>query len=546
MSKKILFLLLLIVGLAFSLRIYNVTKVPPSPDWDEAAIGYNAYSILKTGRDEFGYFLPLSLRSFNDHKPAFYAYATIPSIAIFGLDVFSVRFPSVIFGTLTVLGVFFLCEALRKHLNNRLLTVYYSLLTAFLLAVSPWHIQFSRVGFEVNSALFLLVWGAVFFFWSLEKPRFLILSAVFYSLSLYAYHSARVFVPLFVLALFLLFYRKLLVHKKVLAMALLVGFCLSLPAGLILLSPAGRERLGGVSIYSDQTGLLRDNVRKIEQDKSLHLPLGDILHNRRLTYLSRFVEGYLWNFTPKWLFISGDGVERHHAPDMGVLYLLELPFILIGMYQLLKDKEKGKWAVFLWFLIAPIADAPTNQTPHAVRSYFLVIPLEIFSAVGVITIYQILKKKAYGIILLSVICLLFTVNFVYYLDMYFHQMPKEFAPFWQYGYKQAIAKSAALAPKYKKIIFSGKLEQPYIFYLFYTQYDPVRYQKDGGSLGIDFNNWSYQTIGKYEFKLLDWGKEEKSPDLLYVGRPQDFSGAVKIIDTVYYPDGKPAMELVEG
>lgn len=553
MNKRIIALFLTIV-LAFALRFYNVTKVPPSPDWDEAAIGYNAYSILKTGRDEFGYFLPLSLRSFNDYKPAFYAYAAIPSVAIFGLNVFAVRFPSVVFGTLTVLGVFFLCEALRKHLNIRLFTVYCSLLTAFLLAVSPWNIQFSRVGFEVNSALFLLVWGAVFFFRSFKKPWFLVVSAVFYGLSLYAYHSARVFTPLFVLGLFILFKRELFINKKTFIAALLMGFLLSLPAGLILLSPSGRERLGGVSIYTDQTGLLAQNVRQIEQDEKFGLPLSNFIHNRRLTYVSRFLEGYLWNFTPKWLFISGDGVERHHAPDMGLLYILELPFVLIGIYQLFKDNSKGKWVVFLWFLMAPVADAPTNQTPHAVRSFFMVVPLEIFSAIGIMVLIKrfwtsqndgrttIIARK----LLFTVVCLLFSVNFVYYLDMYFNQMPREFAPYWQYGYKQAIGEAQILAPKYKKIIFSGKLEQPYIFYLFYTKYNPVKYLKQGGSKGIDFNNWSYQNIGKYEFKFLDWSKEEKGSDILFVGRPADFGGGVKILKTIYYPDGKPAIELVQG
>ena len=108
--KTIWVLLVAIILLAGILRLWQLGGIPPSPDWDEAALGYNAFSILQTGRDEFGKFLPVVLRSFDDYKPALYAYITVPSVLIFGLDVFAVRLPSAIIGTLTTLLVFFSCK----------------------------------------------------------------------------------------------------------------------------------------------------------------------------------------------------------------------------------------------------------------------------------------------------------------------------------------------------------------------------------------------------------------------------------------------------
>ena len=74
-------MLLFIFLLAGLLRLWGIGAVPVSLDWDEAALGYNAYSIYHTGRDEYGKFLPVILKSFDDYKPALYAYTIIPFIA---------------------------------------------------------------------------------------------------------------------------------------------------------------------------------------------------------------------------------------------------------------------------------------------------------------------------------------------------------------------------------------------------------------------------------------------------------------------------------
>src|SRR3990167_6856775 len=104
--------LLLIVLLAVFLRFWQLGSVPPSPDWDEAALGYNAYSIMQTGKDEYGKFLPVILRSFDDYKPALYAYLIIPFIKIFDLNILAVRFPSALFGVIGVIFTYLLVKEL--------------------------------------------------------------------------------------------------------------------------------------------------------------------------------------------------------------------------------------------------------------------------------------------------------------------------------------------------------------------------------------------------------------------------------------------------
>src|SRR3989338_8581187 len=78
-----------ILFLAFILRFYKLGEIPLSLNWDEVSNAYNGYSILKTGRDEYGSLLPLSNRSFDDYKPPLYMYFNTISVGIFGLNPFA-------------------------------------------------------------------------------------------------------------------------------------------------------------------------------------------------------------------------------------------------------------------------------------------------------------------------------------------------------------------------------------------------------------------------------------------------------------------------
>src|SRR3989304_6899932 len=103
MKKTILISVLI---LAAVLRFYRTGEYPAGFNADEAALGYNAYSLLLTGKDEHGHPWPVNLESFGDFKPAGYTYLLLPFVKIFGLTEFAVRLPSVIFGILGVLGIY--------------------------------------------------------------------------------------------------------------------------------------------------------------------------------------------------------------------------------------------------------------------------------------------------------------------------------------------------------------------------------------------------------------------------------------------------------
>lgn len=556
-----LFLPIVIFLIAVFLRTYQIGKVPASPDWDEVALGYNAYSILLTGRDEYGKFLPVVLRSFDDYKPALYAYLVIPFIKIFDLTVVAVRFPSVIFGVLAVFLTYYIVKELfsEKELfigEKKLDIDFLALLSAFLLAISPWHIQFSRIGFEANVGLSFNLLAVLLFLKSIKNPPLLMLSFIIASLNIYVYQSEKAFTPLLMLALIIIYSKKLLgFNKKIIFGSLLLSIFTVMPMIIYIASDQNALlRVKGVSVFSDQTEFLKRSTKKILEDTSSHNYLGLILDNRRFEYVKVIISGYISHFDLNWLFLSGD-INRHHAPGMGLLYLAELPFVFIGMYGLIfgKFSRTSKLVVFTIFLLAPIPASITNGVPHAIRTINFLPTFQIFTALGLLNAFLFISNLKYKIakiriryLIFSLCILLFIFNFLYYINQYFVQMNYFYSYDWQYGYENTVKEIKKIESKYSRILVHIKppLDQSYMFFLFYLKFSPSEYQKVGKFSSGGFNE--VHRFGKYQFLPFDWQTELKAPTTLFIGRPLDFSSEAKILKTIYYLDGREAILIVQG
>lgn len=546
MSKKIILLLTLIIIVASSLRLWQLGKIPISPDWDEVALGYNAYSIMQTGRDEYGKFLPIILRSFDDYKPAFYAYLSIPTISIFGLNVFSVRLPSAVFGILTVLAVFFLVKELFKKDNI-------ALLSSLLLAISPWHIQFSRVAFEANVGVALNVFGILFFLKAFKKPQYLLLSAIMLGMSLHVYQSEKVFIPFLIAILIFTFKEKFfLIKKKYILISFLIFTFICLP--LVYFTLTNKDALArakGVSIFSNSS-IIQANTEKIARDRANNDILGLVLDNRRVEFVKYIVGGYLSHLDLNWLFIKGD-IARHHAPNMGLLYLIELPFLLIGIYSLIFGKfdKRVKIFIILWFLIVPVPASITNDVPHAVRVINFLPVLQILTAIGIISSvgwilhikYKVLNIRI-GYLILILFPILSVFNFLYYLNQYFVQQNYFNAKYWQYGYEAIVDHISPIQKNYNKIIVSNMatMDQSYMFFLFYLKYDPHKYLSEGGTLTGEIEGKN--RFSNFEFKKFNY-YEENEKNILLIGSPFDFQEEFRTIHKVNFPDGSLAIKIVE-
>lgn len=528
-------LLILVFSLAFILRFWHLGQNPPSLDWDEASLGYNAYSILKTGRDEYGNFLPLAIRSFGDYKPPLYTYLTIAPVAIFGLNEFSTRFASAFLGTLTVIVVYFLVKELFPKRS-----FLFFILCSLFFAVSPWHVQFSRIAFEANTALFFTICGLWLFFKGLKKELYFPFSFISFALAVYAYHSPRLVIPLLLIGLGLIYRRLIRQNLKGFIIALLVFIVLVIP--IVQQMRSTSARFGSVTVLNPDEKL-GASIKAMELDKDQGDWLGAFTHNRRIIFAREVLGGYLDHLNFDFLFLTGDATSRHHSSGMGMLYFWDLAFVFIGIFLLLKERTQNTLFLFWWFLVSPVASSLTSGTPHAVRALMYLPTYQIFIATGVIGfINRIRTGVGKNKLLVTIIFMLFILNFFYYLDMYYVHTPQEEASSWQYGYKEVVTEASRLEGNFDKVIVTYMYDQPYIYFLFYQKIDPAWYQQNWGSGEIKRDERSF---GKYEFRRIDWSRDQNLKNVLLIGAPREISGdAAGIIKEIKYPNSSVAFRIV--
>lgn len=539
---KQLVLLILVLLVALSLRIFSLDKYPAGFNADEAAIGYNAYSIIKTGRDEYGEFLPLAFKSFGDFKPGLYFYFVIPSVALFGLNEFAVRFPSALFGTGLVLIIYLLAGEFFKDRKI-------SFFSALFLAINPWAINFSRGGWETNSATFFIALGVLFFIKGLEKINYLFFSLASFLVSMYLYQSPRMIVPLLLLFSFLLF-RKELISRikrkfKNTLIAFFILFILSLPLVLQFISGKGNARFDGLSFLSDPGPANRVNELRGEHEDPGNL-LPRILHNKVSAYLPNFIGHYLDHYSSDFLFINGDPLIRNKIPETGQFYLIEALFLMVGLIFLIKYEGKFKYLLLIWFLTAPLASAMTYQTPHAVRALSLVVPVTLIMAFGFVCLLRQLSHRKLKIFSgLLLLCIL-SFEFAHYLESYYAHYPKRYPLSWEYGFPEMVDKLQKYRNDFSEIVITDRYDQPYILVLFYEKYDPVKYQPQAVLSERDkFNYGTVRKFDKYEFHKITRDEILKRKNILFVAAPEETDATMNVIDAVYFPNGEKAFIFVK-
>jgi 4-amino-4-deoxy-L-arabinose transferase-like glycosyltransferase len=540
MKKINKIILVLLILLAAFLRFYRLADYP-ALNADEAAIGYNAYSLIQTGKDEHGNSWPIHFQSFNDYKPGLYFYLVLPFVKILGLNELAVRIPGAVLGVATVLIVFFLAKELFK---DEIL----ALVAAFFLAISPWHIHFSRGGWEVNAATFFITVGVWLFLKALKDSKYYALCAVFFVLSLYTYHAARVVVPLLGLGFLILYRKKIGKNLRALVIALLLGLVLLVPLAKDLATSVGISRVAGVGLFADTGPLERINEQRGEHADFQGFP-AKLFHNKAVNYGLAFFENWAEHFWGEFLFLTGDKIQRNRVPETGQMYLFDIIFLIAGLIFIVK-KPKGWKPILLWLVIAPAASALTFQSPHALRAQNMVIPLVLISAYGLISLSKWLHKivpKKRALDSIFVVFLVFVAwNFGRYLHMYWVHMAKEYPFSSQYGVKELTSYVKENENKYDKIIVTDRYDQPYILFLFYLKYPPQGFQGEHELTPRDkFGFSTVRSFDKYQFQAIDFDtlRPEYSNSLI-VGTDEEIPDESNVIERIYFPNGDVAFELV--
>ena len=447
MNKKSVAVFLAVIFLvALTCRIYKLGIHPIGFFCDEVATGYNAYKIITTGRDEYGQQLPILFRSFGNYRPGLPMYLTAPLVGLFGLNEFSTRLPAAVIGALTVLAVF----KLGKTLFNSALI---GLLSALFLAISPWHIQFSRYAEGHICLVFFLCLSLWLFFLSLQKTKLLPISFFFFAISFYTYFPAYFLIPLMMLTITIIYFKRLWAIKKMFLLSIVIFAAALLPLAWQLIHGEALARFKQVS--SANQGKTRQAIAK----------------QMLITYKD--------HFSLDFLFFKGDidypthFITRFSVRGMGQLYLFQLPLILVGILAIFKNKQAC--ALMLgWLLIYPLGSTAApfadGGGPFATRSIIGVVPWQILSALGAAGIFNIIKGKKVKIILTIISSFIIIFSFGKYINRYFIQYPLYSSDFWgwQYGPRKIIQYFFKVENNYDELIMSYHFNAPEVFLDFYA------------------------------------------------------------------------------
>lgn len=434
-----LLILLTILGIGLFVRIYKLADVPTGFFADEASIGYNAYTILHSGKDEYGTPFPIFFQSFGDFRHPLAVYTTIPFTYFFGLQEISVRLHAVFFGVITILLLYKIGTLLQNEACG--------LWCAFIGATMPWLIHYNRVGFEftIYSAFFLC--SIYFFLASLKKHIYIIPFFLCLGLTIYTYQPAKLIVPLFFIGSMLVLKKNILRYKQAVLFGILLFFIFCAPLIFSLFDGTAFARLQQVS--------------------------PTINTNAPYTTVLQATNNYLYHFHPIFLFSQGDPtfITRHFVGGMSPLFLTTGIWILIGFFMLWKHRKEKKYQIFfVWLILYPLSGAFVKEAPFTSRAMIGAPLFAMLTGIGITASISFLKRysQQYALIFISVIIII--VGFLSFTSFYFTKYPSYSSDFWgwQYGARDIVTYFEKEEKNYDMLIIEPAFNAPDIFFKFYA------------------------------------------------------------------------------
>jgi 4-amino-4-deoxy-L-arabinose transferase-like glycosyltransferase len=541
LNLRVWIILLAILAFSVFVRFIDLGGNPNGLFVDEAFTGYDAYCIAETGRDLWGERLPVFFKSWGDYNSGLYRYLSVPWVAVMGLNETSTRATAAFIGALTVLFTFLLARRLLSHRAG--------LVAAAFLAISPWHFQFSRIAFRGILLPFCLTLAVLLFMKSLEKrPGWLIASLAVFGITLYTYSPARVIVPLFLIFLFIWKRRELARMKIALAISLVLFTSLAIPLAQLTIEGEGQQRYHLVSILED-SNLEAETCKLAEQNHTLY----QIVNSTKATKIAYvFAKNYLSHFTPSFLLLSGDENLRHSPEGFGQLNWAVFFLFAIGLIMVIRRRREF-WLLLFWILVAPVPDSlTTDNVPNALRAIAFLPAAQIVAALTAVAIIRQgsqgsrnsspkpSKLRAAAAVGIAIAAL--TGSGLHFQN-YFTDYKRDSAPWWDYGYREAIAYCESEGSEFESVVIIGPgrsemityANNPfaYAFPLFYMKYDPELLQ-------------TTKRVGRYDVVFLP-GDDRVSNQMLergvlYVIRGRQ-AGNVNTLHTIYYPSGRLAFAI---
>lgn len=548
--------------LALFLRLYRLGEFPVGFHVDEVKAGWNAYSILKTGRDDHGNLFPLYYDSIGDYRPTGIFYFTIPSVALFGNSEFAVRFPSSLFGALTVFPIYLLTNALLKKGKITFNGLNYGHLSSFLLSISPWHIETSRATSEVVISAFFAIFSIHFLIIFVQSGKFkdMFLSLGTLAVGYLLYHSVRILMPLFFLAIvFYYTYYTKDIRKKTIKKYAFAAFGFALLIGILFgTAKESRQRLMQVSILNNVD--IAYEVQRVALESAGHAGNMSFFDSKNFIYAKHILNEYLSYFNTD--FLVGDGAKpyRYTTPGVGLLAYFELLLLVAGVLQIIRGKFNLLPLILL--VIAPLVSTVTTEdVPNLHRAFYMLPFMLIIESYGLGPVFNIFKR--YGSRTTLAVFFILTINILYFWHMYFqhsfthrpfiNSLHMDAPSYRNMGAKELAMRVDDLSGKYGKVILTSFPDSALYWYEYFTKKDPAEFNQLNKGLKDDRAN--YKNILFSSIKCLSTDKPaNKIPigTLLVESSVCDYQNKIdtgqidaRVTEKIYGPDGAEIYAFLE-
>lgn len=499
--------LICIMSFGSFLYAYRIGDIPSGLALDEVSHGYNAYSILLTGKDEYGKSFPISFRFFNAFTPPLYTYLTVPVVRSLGLNITATRLVSVFSGILEILLVFLFLKSLK--ITKHTVIIY---LGTLLYTISPWAVMYSRSGYEAMLSFLLYSIGVLFIWIGLKRPLFLTIGIIVMSISIYGGHTNKFLIPLLSLGLALIFRNVFLVQKnrKYIIWGLIGAFFVQIPNLLLINS---KSFLVKENLFYSETLIAEYQKIKGFIPSFIGIPY---------VFLREFFSQYLTYFSLRSLFLDPDPFLPRSIPNLSVFYpWMFIPY-LFGLHTAWTKRNLVNYKFLLLItFIAPIPAAFTKDPFWTYRALPLLLPLIILITIGIDKILSLRIK-----VLAIFTCILIIYSLVILWKGYFILLPRERAEAWQFGYQQ-LAQEILLNKNEKFVIDNTRTPQAYIELAFFLHLPPQQLQT---AVNQDVKNDYYNNIKTYsdysfvniEVRGISWNTDVYKDQIL-VGDSLTFS-----------------------
>lgn len=493
-------LILLITILAFVLRAWDFGNNPAGVYVDEASLGYNAYSLLKTGMDEYGKAWPIFLRSFGTYQSALYSYLSIPLVKLIGLSSVGIRTLSLISGLVLVITV----------------CLWMGMTEGLIVAISPVFVFFSRGAFESNLALTIFISGLLLSIKAEKKSNLLLTGLTLLSISAYAYHAQRFLSLVFIVFFCLTYFWRFRENRRKILSYFILAVVIQLPLFWVSLKTGTNTRLLGL-MYDDKEGILG------------------------------FVKHYLVYLFPNNLFSRPDPDLQRSFPDLSVFYWWMFLLFVVGVVKIYKNRHNLKWqdkVMLVLLFVAILPGAITKEYFSTLRVLPMFIPLAWIIAEGWKKLFG--KKLKWSLVLVLTACVQLYSSLVL--------LKNERSKTWGYYYQDLVEK-ISLIEDVPVIIDNTRLKPSYILFAFYNQYEPEFIQQWHGfnNLYDYYDSYVYddnQKLKNMEFRPVYWDddiyiEQYLVGDDISISSEQIEEHKLQVIDTIKDFSGEEVLKILK-